>query len=179
MPRSSRELCIKYSGWKVPNNVTDWLIAYLNALARLGIRLPVSRYRRRHWLNRSHSGKRQISGMAIFLYQNWPVHAWMWLLFSCSTSESKKSPDAIKQMVHNISWNTFTMLEIEEWYVQRWGFLITYNNTRVAKYTHLVNTSPTYVKKNVGDTNGASRTCLIATHSGFLNFQGKIKHLQV
>lgn len=45
--------------------------------------------------------------------------------------------------------------------------------------THLVNTSPTKIKKNVGDTKGAKITCRIAIHSGLLNFHGKIKHFMV
>mmetsp|Transcript_2135 Transcript_2135/g.3942 ORF Transcript_2135/g.3942 Transcript_2135/m.3942 type:complete len:97 (-) Transcript_2135:1060-1350(-) len=95
---------------------------------------------------------RHIRGMAIFLYQNCSVQAWILLLSSCSTSESRKSPDATKQTIHNKSWNTFT---IE------------------------VNTSPTYVKKNVGDTKGAVITFLMALHNGIRVFKGKIKHFIV
>jgi hypothetical protein len=42
--------------------------------------------------------------------------------------------------------------------------------------TYLVNTSPTNIKKKVGETKGAKITCLIAIHRGFLIFHGKIKH---
>ena len=100
---------IKYSGWNAPNNVTDCDMAYLNALARLGIRLPVSMYRRRHWLNRNHRGRRHIKGMAMFLYQNCWLHEWSYFLASLSCS--RKSPDATKQNDQNKSWNTLTILE--------------------------------------------------------------------
>jgi hypothetical protein len=42
--------------------------------------------------------------------------------------------------------------------------------------TNLVNTSPTKIKKKVGETKGAKITCRIAIHSGFLIFHGNIKH---
>lgn len=141
--------CIIYSGWNAPNSVTDCERAYLKALARFGILFPESKYLRKHWLNRSHKGNRQISGMATFLYQNCWVHEWPSYLFG-SLSGSRNSPLNTKQNDHKRSWNTFTML---------------------------VNTSPTKVRKNVGDTNGALMTCFMAIQSGFLVFQGNIKHL--
>jgi len=45
--------------------------------------------------------------------------------------------------------------------------------------TNLVNTSPTYIKKKVGDTNGAKKTCRIAIHIDLLIFHGNIKHFMV
>jgi len=71
-----------------------------------------------------------------------------------------------------------TILEVAEYKGEDIKFVVWLINEIMYK-TYLVKTSPTYVKKNVGDTNGAKNTCLIATHNGFLIFQGKIRHLQV
>lgn len=47
------------------------------------------------------------------------------------------------------------------------------------KTDYLVNTSPTYVWKNVGDVKGAMMTCFMPTHKGSRIFQGNMRHLMV